>query len=64
VTPPGGRRPGAGRKARAGDPAKNRTIRATDAEWALWQDEAAAAGLGISDWVRAACDALAARRQG
>jgi hypothetical protein len=60
----GGRRPGAGAKARAGDAARNRTIRVTDAEWALWQDEAAAEGSTVSDWIRAACDERAARRRG
>jgi uncharacterized protein (DUF1778 family) len=56
----GGRRPGAGRTADAGGPTSPLTIRVTDAERALWEDAAAAAGMSLRDWIRAACDAWAA----
>lgn len=43
-------RPAMGPKPRAGATARNRSVRATDAEWAAWQ--AAAGRRPVSDWVR------------
>jgi hypothetical protein len=61
--PRGGARPGAGRKARAGEPAKKRSFRATDSEWAAWQDAAADRGYDtIDDYIRAAADAFMPRQ--
>jgi hypothetical protein len=51
-----------GRPARAGGPARNVTVRASEQERALWEAAAAAEGLELADWIRAACDARAARR--
>lgn len=41
-----------GRPPRAGEAAPQRTLRATDAEWALWKKAARAAGKTVSDWLR------------
>ena len=60
VTPVGGTDPvvarklGRGPTAMRGAPSRNRTIRATDAEWRRWGAEAKRAGLSVSEWLRKA----------
>lgn len=51
-----------GRPARAGAPAVRRSFRATDEEWAAWEDKAAAAGVTMNDLIRAALDAYQPKR--
>ncbi len=41
-----------GRPPRSESTAKRRTLRVTDAEWALWQKAARAADKNVSEWLR------------
>lgn len=58
-----------GRPARAGGPAQRRSVRATAAEWALYEEEAVRRGMvnkdgeaDISEFLRAGADFLASLR--
>ena len=48
----GGKRIGAGRKSRAGQPTKAHPIRLTDEEWARLQEKARLAGLSVAEYIR------------
>lgn len=50
-----------GPTARRGAPAKNRTIRVTDARWAQWTREAEHEGKSVADWLHDAADLARAR---
>jgi uncharacterized protein (DUF1778 family) len=50
--PKGGKREGAGAKPRSSVPAKNRSIKFTDAEWELIKQKAKLSNKTISDYVR------------
>ena len=48
-----------GRPRRTQARTKPRNIRLTDEEWAAYRAEAAAMGVTVSEWIRAACEAFA-----
>ncbi|MEJ7597789.1 MAG: hypothetical protein WKG01_07770 [Kofleriaceae bacterium] len=57
--------PGAiGRPSRTGDPTILVALRVTQAERDRYQAAAEAAGVSLSTWIRAACEARAAKRRG
>ena len=60
----GGRRPGAGRKPIGDEPMRLRTFLVGDPQRERWQLAAKAAGLPLSEWLRAACDRAADEQLG
>ncbi len=56
---PGGKRPGSGAKPKYGDTMRNIALRATDDQRSNWERAADAAGLSLSEWIRAVCDQAA-----
>lgn len=63
MSPRGGARPGAGRPVHGDARTGNLRLRFPPAKLEAWKQAADAAGVTLTDWVEAACDARAEKGQ-